>query len=344
MMRARFVSSLSNSRNVTFFLVALAAATAASCESCSQGGRGTSSGGLGSGGGGWLVGQAALMVNVPHDPMRDIGHYKLDVSDDLLGIACRGTTDAWVVGDGGLLLATRDAGVSWRVVDSGVTTPLRGVALAFPDTVYVAGDDGAARASFDGGRNFRTIATPALAWTSVATRKSDGAVALFASATGEIYRYEAGGGWLGQVGKSAGALRSVGLGRDGNTAVAVGDGGAMLVSADGGRSWRERATGTTTALRDVWLTGDKADRFIAVGDEGLVLEGAVLGSTTESRSLGAGLTLRALHLEASGHGTIVGDRGVIFTTEDFAQSWERLEIDEQRHIFGVDALDSGPHL
>ena len=134
------------------------------------------------------------------------------------------------------------------------------------------------------------------------------------------------------------------LGRDGNTAVAVGDAGTMLVSADGGRTWRERTTGTTTALRDVWLTGDKADRFVAVGDEGLVLEGAVGGTGTESRSLGAGLTLRALHLEGSGHGTIVGDRGAIFTTDDFAQSWERLDIEEQRHIFGVDALDSGSHL
>ena len=190
MIRATNPNNLSNSRSVVLFLVAMAAATAASCESCGQS-RGGSSSGLGSGGGGWLVGQAALMVNVPHDPARDIGHYKLDVSDDLNGIACRGTTDAWVVGDRGLLLATKDAGVSWRVVDPGVTTTLRAVALAAPDTVYVAGDDGVARASFDGGDSFQTIATPALGWTSVATRKSDGAVALFASATGEIYRYEA---------------------------------------------------------------------------------------------------------------------------------------------------------
>jgi photosystem II stability/assembly factor-like uncharacterized protein len=291
------------------------------------------------------VGEGALMINVPHDPGREIGHYQLDVSKDLYGIACRGTTDAWVVGENGLLLATGDAGTTWRVVDSGVTPTLRAVALALPDTVYLAGDDGMARVSFDGGRSFRTLATPPLSWTSVTTRKSDGAVALFASANGKIYRYEAQSGWLGEVGKSsAGALHSVVLGRDGKTAVAVGDGGAMLVSADGGRTWRERTTGTTTALRDVWLTGDEADRFVAVGDEGLLLEGTVGGTGTESRSLEAGLSLRALHLEASGHGTIVGDRGAIFLTDDFAQSWERLETDEQRHIFGVDALDSGGHL
>ena len=134
------------------------------------------------------------------------------------------------------------------------------------------------------------------------------------------------------------------LGRDGNTAVAVGEAGAILVSADSGRTWRERASGVTTTLRDVWLTGDEADRFVAVGDGGLLLEGAVFGAGTESRNLGPGVNLRALHLEASGDGTIVGDSGTVFQTDDFGVSWNRLEIDEPRHIFGVDALDSAGHL
>jgi photosystem II stability/assembly factor-like uncharacterized protein len=345
MIRGKLFRNLSDARNVTFMLVALAAATAASCESCAQGGRGGSSSGLSSGGGGWLVGQAALMVNVPHDPAGDLGHYKLDTREDLLGISCRGTTDAWVVGERGLLLATRDAGATWQVMDSGVSTTLRAVALAAPDTVYVAGDDGMARASFDGGRSWRSLAVPAQSWTSVSTRKTDGGLALLVSASGLIYRYEAGSGWLGETGKSpTGALHSVVLGRDGNTAVAVGEAGTMLVSADGGRTWRERVTDTRTALRDVWLTGDKADRFVAVGDDGLLLEGAVFGAATDARTLGAGTTLRALHLEASGHGTIVGDRGSVFLTDDFGATWERLDLADTRHVFGVDALDSGAHL
>ena len=73
----------------------------------------------------------------------------------------------------------------------------------------------------------------------MSTRKSDGGVALLASASGAIHRYETTAGWQGEVGASAGAgLRSVVLGRDGKSAIAVGDGGTMLVSADAGRSWR----------------------------------------------------------------------------------------------------------
>ncbi len=332
---------------IRVFLLALAATTAASCESC-QGGSSRSSG-LGSGGGGWLVGQSALMINVSHDDGGDVGHYQLEVGEDLLGIACRGTTDAWVVGDRGLMLATRDAGTTWRVAELGVETALRGVALAAPDTIYVAGDGGVARASFDGGQTWRSLDQPAgqptVDWTSVTTRKSDGGLALLASAGGTLWRYEADSGWLGETGRSArGALHSVVLGRDGKTAVAVGDGGTMLVSADGGRSFRERLTGSASTLRDVWLTGDQADRFVAVGDGGLVLEGAVFGSATESRNLVGGATLRALHLEASGHGTIAGDRGTVFLTDDFGATWNRLELSEQRHVFGVDALDAGGHL
>ena len=71
-----------------------------------------------------------------------------------------------MVGDRGLMLATRDAGASWRKVDSGATTTLRAVALAAPDTVYVAGDGGLARASIDGGRTWRRLGGPALDWTS----------------------------------------------------------------------------------------------------------------------------------------------------------------------------------
>jgi photosystem II stability/assembly factor-like uncharacterized protein len=339
-----YVPRLPALRNLRFFLIALAATTAASCESC-QGGRRGSSSGLSSGGGGWLVGQSALMINVPHDPEGDVGHYRLDVREDLLGIACRGTTDAWVVGERGLMLATRDAGSTWQVMDSGVTTTLRAVALGAPDAIYVAGDGGVARASFDGGRSWRPLVTPALPWTSVSTRKSDGGLALLASSTGAIYRYEAGSGWLGEVGSSTGGgLFSVVLGRNGQTAVAVGEAGTMMVSADGGRSWRARATGSSATLRDVWLTGDQSDRFVAVGDGGLLLEGAVFGTGTESRNLGAESTLRALHLEATGHGTIVGDRGAVFLTDDFGSTWNRLELDDPRNIFGVDALDSGGHL
>ena len=242
-------------------LLAMAALTASSCESC--GGSGGGGGGYSSGGGGsWLVGQAGAMVNVAHDHLDDIGHYDLDVSDDLLGIACRGTREAWVVGGAGLALATRDAGANWRVLDPGVSSTLRAVALAGTDTVYVAGDAGVFRTSPDGGNSWRALAAPARTFTSLAARRSDGLVALLATAEGELYRYDATREVVSRVSVDAsgpdavasvgrGALFTVVLSRDGQTAIAAGEGGRLLVSRDGGLGFWSQSPVSTTTIRDV---------------------------------------------------------------------------------------------
>src|SRR5919204_422830 len=67
-------------------LVFMAVVSAASCDSCN--GRGGSGGT--SSGGSWLVGESALMLNINHDDLGEVGHYDLQLADDLYGIACRG--------------------------------------------------------------------------------------------------------------------------------------------------------------------------------------------------------------------------------------------------------------
>jgi photosystem II stability/assembly factor-like uncharacterized protein len=328
-------------------LVALACASAASCESCDQG---SNSGGGGGGGGGsasWLVGEGGLMINVTHAAPHDLGLYDLDLRDDLLGIACRGTREAWVVGSAGLMLATNDAGATWRVLDPGVRGTLRAVALASTDSVFAAGDGGVFRVSTDGGASFRGVAAPALDWTSVAARRRDGGVALLASRQGSLHRYDAATGVVSEVVPAAaegGALWSVVMSRDGETAVAVGDRGVMLVSRDGGLSFQRQSIGAGAVIRDIWLVGDKGDRYQAVGDDGLLLLGATGGLDPQRSQLGQGLTLRALHLGADGHGAIVGDAGALFITEDAGRSWKRIATDETRSFRGLDALEAGPHL
>jgi photosystem II stability/assembly factor-like uncharacterized protein len=332
------------------YLLALGALGAGNCGSCAGGGGGTYSSG---GGGSWLVGQSGTMINVIHDRLGDIGHYGLDVDDDLLGIACRGTQEAWVVGSSGVILATTDAGRTWRVQDPGDGQTLRAVALAATSTVYVAGDGGLFRLTVDGGQSWRTLAAPAQAFTSVAARRQDGQVALLASREGLLFRYDGTRDVLsrasidGDAGSgpgAGGALYSVVLSRDGQTAVAVGEGGRMLISRDGGLSFWSRTPVVAEAIRDVWLVGDRGDRFVAVGDGGLVIDGATGGAPAGQRRLAGGATLRAIHLGASGHGAIVGDRGTLLFTEDGGQSWRQLDTGETRDLYGLDALDVGPHL
>jgi photosystem II stability/assembly factor-like uncharacterized protein len=341
------------------YLLALSVAGAANCGSCDGGSGGGGGGSYSSGGGSWLVGQAGTMLNVPHVQdgldarLGAVGRYGLDVDEDLLGIACRGTREAWVVGSAGLILGTADAGASWRVLDPGGGPTLRGVALAAAGTVYVAGDEGAFRVSADGGQSWRAIGgTGGQTFTSVATRRQDGLVALLASREGLLHRYDATGDRLARVsidgdaaaGVAGPALHSVVLSRDGQTALAVGDGGRLLVSRDGGLGfWSQRPT-VPSAIRDVWLVGDRGDRFVAVGDGGLVLEGATGGPATVQTRLGDGVTLRAIHLSSNGHGAIVGDGGAAFFTSDAGKTWQRLDTGETRNLYGLDALEVGPHL
>lgn len=327
-------------RRLFSVLGTLALTAVVSCEGCS--GKGGGSGG-GSGGGtaGWLVGRDSLMMNVS-DIDDKIGRYPLEGKGDLLAIACWGRSRAWVVGDRGLLITTEDAGASWRTVALGIESRLVAVAIAEKGRVYVAGDGGVFRVSTDAGATWTAVPSPAVDWTSVAARH-DGGLVLLTTAGGDIYRYD--GKALTAVTSAPAALRSIALSSDGLTAVAVGDAGTMLLSTDGGQRWRDRPSGTTRALRDVWLIGADGNAVFAVGDGGVLITGLTAGNDgVAPRSLGA-LTLRGLHLEASGRGAIVGDGGALFLTRDFGTSWKRLETGELRDIFGVDALgDDHEHL
>ena len=337
----RPVSTHSITRRIVL-VAGLIGLSGASCSSCDGGGG--KGGGGSSGGGGWLVGTKGMMVNVTMDDPPSVIGYKLALAEDLRGIACRGDTEAWVVGNAGVLIATDDGGDTWRAFDSGVKSTLRAVSLATDSHVFIAGDEGVLRFSRNRGADWTTVQAPPVSWTSIAARRSDGAAALLTTADGHIYHLDALGGLLSQVGAiPAGALHSVVMSRDGAVAVAVGDGGNLLVSTNGGIDWRTRASGTDQALRDVWLIGGGAS-VMAVGDHGLVIEASL---TTDAaavvRTLGDDLTFRGIHLEASGHGTIVGDRGTAFVSHDFGKTWQSVATGETRDILGVDALQVGGH-
>jgi photosystem II stability/assembly factor-like uncharacterized protein len=317
-------------------LALFAMVSAASCESCDGGsGRGTSSGGGGGGSSSWLVGRGGLMLNL--DEHGRMGRYPLDTRGDLLAIACWGASRAWVAGDEGLLMTTEDAGATWRGVDAGSKTRLRSVAIAEKGRIFVAGDQGLFRVSADSGQTWQTVPAPDVVWTSVAPRH-DGSAALLTTAGGDIYRWDGSALSLAAA-APAGGLNSIALSEDGVLAVAVGEGGAMLISTDGGQRWRDRPSGTTRTLRDVWLIGADGKSLYAVGDGGVMVRGWTETSDGATpRTLGGDLTLRGLHLEASGHGAIVGDHGSMFTTSDFGESWTKVETGDARDIFSVDAL------
>jgi photosystem II stability/assembly factor-like uncharacterized protein len=320
---------------VTLALFALVSAS--SCESCdgAHGGNSSYSGGGGGGTSSWLVGRGGLMLNL--DEHGRMGRYPLDSRGDLLAIACWGSARAFVAGDDGLLLGTEDAGATWRTIELERKSRLRAVAVADKGRVFAAGDDGLFVVSPDWGWTWQTVPSPGVTWTSVAPRH-DGQGALLTTAAGDIYRWDGSALTLAAAAPAAG-LNAIALSEDGRIAVAVGEAGAMVVSNDGGLRWRDRPSGTTRTLRDVWLIGAEGKGVYAVGDGGVLVRGwSETSDGATPRTLGETLTLRGLHLQASGHGAIVGDRGSMFVTTDFGESWTPVATGDDRDIFAVDAL------
>jgi photosystem II stability/assembly factor-like uncharacterized protein len=97
---------------------------------------------------------------------------------------------------------------------------------------------------------------------------------------------------------------------------AVGVGGTILVTADGGRSWAAQTTGTQADLWSVWFQADGQCGW-AVGADGTILMTADGGRSWAAQTSGAGSLLAALQFSADGQrGSAVGADGTILVTAD----------------------------
>ncbi|MBL9128581.1 MAG: choice-of-anchor D domain-containing protein, partial [Verrucomicrobiales bacterium] len=249
----------------------------------------------------------------------------------LRGIAMLSTNVGWAVGDDGAFLRTDNGGRSWTTARPGFSGSFRAIASR-GDLVVVAGLDGMAGASTDGGTTWRRIVDPIVTsptnhWNAVslmplptpaANNLNPGVGVVFAGFNdrGGIVARENNGPFVQAVAAAA-ALNAVAAQAPSATTiarlVAVGDGGLVLRSTDGGSSWstntlaggflnlRGVAFGSTGALdadADVWVVGDSGSLFVAPGIGGTL--GRVFGPTTENF-----LATRA--------GYIVGENGSVYS-------------------------------
>ncbi|HEY8375162.1 MAG TPA: YCF48-related protein [Nannocystis sp.] len=288
-------------------------------------------------GGAWAVGEDATMIRVTPDG--DVAFYPLETEGDLLAIACKGAQTGLAVGVDGVVLRTEDSGATWTQIDVGTRATLRAVILSGAPPAYIAGSDIVLR-SDDEGRSFTPVPDAEGEWTAVTTT-AKGDKAWLANAAGEIWRLE--GEALTPVFlNSEGPLSGIAATPDGAHLVAVGAGGLVLRSDDGGTQWASVTAPTSRDLHAVRLARD-ASVMVAVGAAGAVLRIDEQGATAEEL-LDPGLALRALHLALDGHGHAVGDHGVALHTHDAGLHWEPLDLGIEQALFGLDDLHGEPHL
>jgi photosystem II stability/assembly factor-like uncharacterized protein/putative cell wall-binding protein len=140
-------------------------------------------------------------------------------------------------------------------------------------------------------------------------------------------------------------LRSVDF-TDADTGWAVGDGGTILRTTDGGVTWTKATSGTTRGLRSVRFTDEHTGW--AVGDSGTIIATSDGGVTWTKRTSGTTQDLHSVHFTDADTGWAVGGvldtistppSRVVLKTSDGGTTWTTQVSGEQSPLNSVDFVD-----
>jgi photosystem II stability/assembly factor-like uncharacterized protein len=106
---------------------------------------------------------------------------------------------------------------------------------------------------------------------------------------------------------------------DANSGWAVGQGGTILHTADGGATWAAQSSGTFVFLTRVQFVS--ATRGWAVGESGTVLSTSDGGATWSPQPTGTTAALLGLSFVSSTTGWVVGQDGTLLRTTDGGATW-----------------------
>jgi photosystem II stability/assembly factor-like uncharacterized protein len=296
----------------------------------------------------WLVGDEGTMIRI--DSFGEASGYPLETDADLRAIVCHGERTAYVVGDAGTLVHSRDAGASWTAIDLELDVDWRALAVAEhtpegAEALWLVGEHGAIVHTPDGGGTWLTVPGASVNFTGVATR-AEGDAAIAVADDGTIWALQAEGATLLRTGDDS--LRAVAMAAHNGLTVAVGDGGTMLRRRAGEEAWEAVELGTSRDLFAVQVAAD-ASLTLAVGEAGIVVRvhaapNEQVGRVEQVEHLGQDLALRAVHLGANLRAQAVGDAGTVLLSRDAGLSWSAESLTTRATLRGVDDFHLGGHL
>lgn len=241
----------------------------------------------------------------------------------------------WAVGDGGSVLQTFDGGLNWMPRSTGFFGTLNAID-GFKDGVVLAvGSPNQHIRSTDGGANWQMMNIPlTLGMNDVHLANSRYAVTV--GVFGSVLTTSDGGQtWTQQSSGINNRLNSVdvlttsfpdSVPHDSFTAIAVGNGGAIIQSIDGGNTWVSQSAGTSDNLRSVQLIDDF--RGYIVGENGTFLRtengGANWSLIPVILAETVNADLNALSFSGIELGVICTEDGQALRTLDGGDTWEEL--------------------
>lgn len=208
---------------------------------------------------------------------------------NLFGVAALSPTDAWVVGDLGMVLRTHDSGATWEKVTFDPATYgdenvpdriLNAVVFTSPTDGWIGGEFATLLRTHDGGNT----------WTG--TRQITGAPP-------DLYLFDVAGG--------------------GGGAAAVGLAGGVLVSNADGSEWTSRSVDTTAGLFTISWHGQSG---ITAGDRGVLFVTSDGGTTwSEPKRPKLFNWIAATTYVGDKEAVAVGEGGLILRSDDGGASW-----------------------
>ncbi|WP_294677735.1 YCF48-related protein [uncultured Fluviicola sp.] len=250
------------------------------------------------------------------------------VSSQLNGIDFSSPSVGMVVGNGGVIRKTMDAGLHWTSSNSGTQYDLNGIAYLNGSTYVAVGENGTILKTTNAGAS----------WTTVNSGTSNDLTGIFVNGL-NIYVTGANGTILVST-NSGNAWTPINTGISFKlnkiffvsdlVGYAVGDGGTILKTVNAGQAWNFQASGTNThSLTDIYFTD--ANTGVVVGgiagsNEAIILRTTNAGSVWTSDDItGVILSGVAFYPDNSvGYavgGSYSGNTSIIYKTTGQGASW-----------------------
>ena len=294
---------------------------------------------------------ALIIVSVPSVLSQETENFgwnyiPSDTSTNFNAVVAENSTSAWVVGDGGVILRTTDSGLTWIEEASGVTEDLNDI--DFRGVPVAVGDSGTILVRENGVWIDRSISTTKdLFSVSIAEFNNVGDASIYISGgDGSIFEGD-GQTFNAQTVPVTTNLNSISF-FNRTSGLAVGDGGIILGTTDGGQTWSTRDTPSgqsSTNFNDVLFVSDV--RAYIVGDNGTFLRSSFqpdvgIGFSWKAWSSGTNQDLHSLSGTSVNKIWAVGSNGTVTLTKDGGGSFnqQKLETSTTSLLTGISMADS----
>lgn len=264
----------------------------------------------------WLMLGLAAAVTVA--PAQSWVRQNSGTTEELEAVWFVDANRGFVVGARGTLLKTDNGGRSWQPLTLG-NANFHALAFDGPVTGLIVGDNGRAYRSPDGGNVWEELQP------GVSANLRGGACGMAgrmyaAGENGIIIRSMDNGNSWEVADSSAVHWEAMAAMMDMN-AWAVGRGGTIRATRDGGLSWQSQPSGTTRDLKALWFYSPSEG--YAVGQNGTIIFTANSGDVWSARNSGVSGGFEGVCFPVPNEGWVVGDSGVIYHTRDNGNSWQR---------------------